>query len=89
VALAPEVKVATGKAGGGYFVEAAIPWKLLGIEPKSGLRLKGDVGLLFGDAAGTQTIARHYWSNQNTNLVNDIPGEADLTPKLWGAFELE
>lgn len=89
VALADTVKVATGEAPGGYFVEAAIPWKLLGFEPKSGLKLKADFGVLFGDTAGTQTIARHYWSNQNTNLVNDVPGEADLTPALWGTIELE
>lgn len=90
VVLAPDVKVATKKLkAGGYLVEATIPWKLLGIVPKSGMKLKGDVGVLFGDTAGTQTIARHYWTNKNTNLVNDVPGEADLTPALWGTFELE
>ncbi len=89
VVLAPEVKVATGRIAGGYFVETAVPWKLLGVQPKSGLKLKGDVGVLYGDAGGRETIARHYWSNQNTNLVNDIPGEAELAPKLWGTFELE
>jgi hypothetical protein len=38
---------------------------------------------------GTETIARHYWANKNTNLVNDVPGEAELTPRLWGTFELD
>jgi hypothetical protein len=89
VVQAAEVKVATGKVPGGFLVEAAIPWELLGIKPVSGLKLAGDVGVLFGNAGGTETIARHYWSNQSTNLVNDVPGEAELTPKLWGSFELE
>lgn len=90
VVFVPEVKLETGKLpGGSYLVEAAIPWKILGIKPSVGLKLLGDVGVLLGDAGGTQTIARHYWSNPNTNLVNDVPGEAELTPKLWGTFELE
>ena len=39
--------------------------------------------------AGTTTIARQYWSNKSTGLVNDVPGEADLSPNLWGTFVLE
>lgn len=89
VVRAPEVKVATSPMNGGYFVEAAIPWKVLGITPQAGLKLRGDVGILFADNGGTQTIARQYWSNKATGLVNDVPGEADLTPQLWGTFVLE
>lgn len=89
VAQVKDVAFQTGPAPGGYFVEAAIPWKVLGIQPKAGLKLKMDVGVLFGDAGGTTTIARQYWSNKATGLVNDIPGEADLTPELWGTLELK
>src|SRR5207249_260781 len=32
VVQAPEVQMATGQIAGGYFVEAAIPWKTLGLE---------------------------------------------------------
>ncbi len=85
----PDVQMATGAINGGYFVEAAIPWKVLGLAPQSGLKLKGDIGVLFADNGGTQTISRQYWSNKATGLVNDVPGEADLTPKLWGEFVLE
>ena len=84
-----DVKLASGPIKGGTFVEAAIPWKDLGIAPQSGLQLKADVGALFGDAGGNTTIARHYWSNGQTNLVNDVPGEADLTPQLWGSWVLQ
>lgn len=88
VVTARAVTLASAPTQGGYIVEASIPWSDLGITPKSGLRLKADVGVLFGDG-GTQTIARQYWSNKATGLVNDVPGEADLEPKAWGTFTLE
>ena len=51
--------------------------------PKSGLRLKGDVGVLFGDG-GKQTVSRQYWINNASGLVNDVPGKADLDSKSLG-----
>jgi hypothetical protein len=84
-----DVQMATSAAPGGYFVEAAVPWSVLGITPAPGLTLKGDVGILFADSGGTTTVSRQYWSNKATGLVNDIPGEAELTPKLWGQFLLK
>ncbi len=89
VIVTTDVKIATSPINGGYFVETAIPWKTIGITPKSGLKLKADIGILYGDAGGTVTVARNYWSNKATNLVNDIPGEGDLQPELWGSFTLE
>ncbi len=89
VAPAPDVRVATAPAPGGYAVEVAIPWKTLGVTPKPGLTLKGDVGILAADNAGVTTVARRYWSNKVTALVSDVPFEADLTPELWGTFTLE
>ena len=88
VVIARSVTLASAPGKGGYIVEASIPWSDLGITPKSGLRLKADVGVLFGDG-GTQTVSRQYWSNKATGLVNDVPGEADLEPKAWGTFTLE
>ena len=89
VVEATQVQMASGPIEGGTFVEAIIPWKTLGIAPRAGLQLKGDLGVLRGDSGGTQTIARHYWSNKATGLVNDVPGEADLTPELWGTLVLK
>ncbi|RYX84494.1 hypothetical protein EON83_09950 [bacterium] len=89
VAVVPQVTMATSPINGGYFVEAAIPWSVLNLAPRAGLKLKGDVGVLFADNGGTQTIARQYWSNKATGLVNDVPGEADLTPNLWGTLTLQ
>jgi hypothetical protein len=84
-----DVQMATAGFDRGYLVEARVPWKRLGVTPAAGLTLRGDLGLLFADHGGTITNARHYWSNQATGLVNDVPGEADLTPRLWGSFTLE
>ena len=83
------VELVSAPLSGGYLVEAVIPWSVLGITPKPGLVLKADVGVLFGDQGGLQTIARQYWSNKATGLVNDVPGEADLAPNLWGTLTLE
>ena len=84
-----DVKVATGPITGGYFVEASVPWSKLGVKPAAGLHLKADFGVLGADNAGTITVSRHYWSNKATNLVNDVPGEADLTPSLWSELILK
>ncbi len=88
VVIAPDVKIASSPIQGGYFVEAAIPWKRIGVVPHPGLKLKADFGVLFADSSGATTIARQYWSNKATGLVNDVPGEADLEADLWGEIEL-
>lgn len=84
-----DVAVAFGKINGGWFAEAQVPWARLGITPAAGQELRADVGVLSADRGGTTTVARTYWSNRATGLVNDIPGEAELTPKLWGTIVLE
>jgi len=92
IAKTADVKIASAGIGGGYLVEAAIPWRLLGVQPQllgNKLKLRGDFGVLYADSGGTTTVARHYWCNQATGLVNDVPGEADLTPNLWGDLQLE
>jgi hypothetical protein len=89
VRVLPEVRLATAPASDGYTVEAQIPWKSLGITSAPGLKLKADVGILFADSGGTLTVSRQYWSNKVTGLVNDVPGEAELTPELWGEWTLQ
>jgi sugar lactone lactonase YvrE len=84
-----EVAVSMRPAAGGFVIEAVVPWQSLGISPGAGLTLRGDVGVLLADTAGNTTIARHYWSNPATGLVNDVPGEAELTPRFWADLTLE
>ena len=84
-----DVEVKAMGTKGGYVVEAAIPWRDLGIDAKPGLVLRGDFGILSADSGGTTTVARQYWANKATGLVNDVPGEAQLTPKRWGTIRLK
>jgi len=69
-------------AGGNY--EFSIPLAPLGLKPAAGATLRGDVGILRGN--GFQTLQRVYWRNKATGLVSDTPGEAELTPELWGRW---
>jgi hypothetical protein len=88
VRLAPEVRAAVTRGNDGYVVEAAIPWRLLGLTPAAGAEGRLDVGVLFGDPTGMQTALRAYWVNRDTNIVADIPSEARLQPANWGSFRL-
>lgn len=73
----------------GYALTADLPLAELGLALSPGQKLRADFGVTFGDAAGTDTNLRSYWSNQNTGLVDDIPGEIMLTPNLWGTVEVK
>ena len=82
-------QIAVNRAGNAYTVDVAVPLADLGLAPAAGKPLRGDFGVIYGDAAGTTNIFRNYWSNQATGLVNDVPGEIMLTPGLWGDITLE
>ena len=64
--------------------EIAVPLEVLNLQPKEGMIIKGDIGILRGD--GKQTVSRVYWSNKATSIVSDVPSEAALTPELWGRW---
>lgn len=67
--------------------QISVPLAVLGLKPKNGMRIKGDIGILRG--SGTQTTQRVYWSNKATAIVSDVPSEAMLTPGVWGTFEFK
>lgn len=77
-------KISVKRGDGRYRVEAAIPLAELGLTMAAGRTLRADFGVLYGDPSGTVTLLRSYWSNQATNLVNDVPGEIMLSPNRWG-----
>lgn len=74
------------RQGGGYRLEASVPLAALGWTPKAGAAYRADLGVIFGDEAGTVNLLRSYWSNQSTGLVNDVPGEIMLEPERWGTL---
>lgn len=80
-----EVVELSADGRGGY--EFSVPLKSLGLVPSPGLTIKADLGILRG-AAGA-TIERLYWHNKGTGLTADLPGEAMLTPALWGEWRFE
>jgi hypothetical protein len=77
------------KLPGGYRVEAALPLAVLGLSTKAGSTLRGDVGFVSSDPQGTSNTARTCWSNQDTNLVSDLPLEAWLYPARWSELRVE
>ncbi|HUW31801.1 MAG TPA: FlgD immunoglobulin-like domain containing protein [Planctomycetota bacterium] len=89
VAKLEGVAVAVLKEKGWYRLEAAIPLDALHCPDPAGKALKADFGVLYGDRDGAMTLLRSYWSNQLTNLVNDVPGEIMLAPGLWGTITFE
>ena len=75
--------------GNRYIVEAVLPLKSIGLSPKPGMKIRGDVGFISSDANGLINTARTYWSNRHTNLVSDEPQESWLYPETWGEFSFE
>ena len=84
----PEAKVAFRTASGGYMCTANVPLKSLGIEYTPGLKLLGDLGVLFSDAGGQSTNSRAYLFCRGT-MTADVAEEARLQPREWGTFLLE
>ena len=67
--------------------ELSVPLETLGLRPRSGLRIRGDVGILRG--RDFQTLHRVYWHNKSAGLVSDLPSEAELRPDLWGTWRFQ
>lgn len=89
--VSAELQLAAGgekdpkKKGEHGLFEMSVPLSILGLKPEAGKSIKGDVGLLRGN--GFQTMQRVYWQNKATGLISDVPGEAMLTPQLWGKLQ--
>ena len=71
----------------GYGAVVALPWKELGFAKLPQGALRGDVGILVGDAEGTRTVARYYYYDQKSQVVSDLPSEAMVDPGQWGTLE--
>jgi hypothetical protein len=74
-----------GNKDGDY--EISVPLAVLGLRPREGMRLRGDIGILRGQKGQTQ--ARVLWANKATGITADIPSEAALEPALWGWLEFK
>jgi len=88
VTMTKKVKINVQVTNDGANITMTIPWSEIGLAPKEGLRFRGDLGIILSNTEANVNIARIYWSNKNTNLVNDIPHEAKLEPGKWGEIIL-
>lgn len=87
-----DTQVAFKLTDSGYTVEARlscdhVELKHLG----SGLRLRGDIGVLWGNEAGLVTERRAYLFNRSpaATIVSDTPSEAEIHPAEWSAWLVE
>ncbi len=87
VRLLASAKLELQRFDWGYRLRAAVPLKEIGLNDPAGKTLRGDFGIIYGDRQGTVNLSRVYWSNKATGLVNDVPGETMLSPKLWGTLK--
>ena len=85
-----DVRIGEGQAVGSYTVTVSVPLADLGLPPAGkSVDLLGDFGAIYGDNEGSMNLLRSYWSNQATGLVNDVPGEITITPRLWGTLKFD
>ena len=80
-------KVGIQSSGNTYTLEASIPLKDLGIDPKETGALHGDVGVIFSDETGSNRSQRLYHYNKKTSITADLTTEATLQPGEWGTIE--
>ncbi len=75
----------------GYVIEVAVPWAALGVTPKSGLALLGDLGVIYGNEGGNKNAIRYMWSDKSpeVSINNDIPSEIRIRPNAWASWILE
>ena len=83
--VSSQVQLASGPGFTGLY-EFSIPLSVLGLHPAPGQIVRGDLGIVRGDIGITKE--RIYWRNKATGLTSDVPGEAMLTPGLWGDWQI-
>jgi len=95
VSRVADAQVAIVDTADGYIVEAVVPLRVMGGQPRGaypglwpGRIIQGDAGIIVADKAGRR-VARIYRFNRQTQIVNDVPTEAALVPSRWGEFEVD
>ncbi|MDR1279963.1 MAG: hypothetical protein LBK99_03985 [Opitutaceae bacterium] len=73
----------------GYTVLLRVPLADLGLDGRNlPEAIAGVAGVIFSDAAGTDRVARLYWHDKQTGMVNDVPTESDIVPSRFGKIRV-
>ncbi|RLT36956.1 MAG: hypothetical protein DWI57_14180 [Chloroflexi bacterium] len=75
-----DAPVAAAPTETGYFLEAAIPWDVLGVKPVVGLRLGAAISVSDNDTPGT---------NVQECMISSAPKREWANPTTWGVLTLE
>lgn len=90
VKLLRDARIETEVAREGYTALVRVPLAALGLEGGSlPAKLKGIAGVIFSDAAGTNRVARLYWHDKATGMVNDVPTESAVEPARFGEIPVK
>jgi len=76
---------------GGFVAVVTVPQELLGLALKPSQEVTLDVGYIFGNKEGNQTMSRAYWMNSGfaASVTMDTPNESRLVPEEWGKATVE
>ncbi|VTT97609.1 nhl repeat containing protein : NHL repeat containing protein OS=Rhodopirellula sallentina SM41 GN=RSSM_02734 PE=4 SV=1 [Gemmataceae bacterium] len=92
VAALPDVQVGVRATKAGYVVEVRLPCDRIDLRDCGpGLRVRGDVGVLWGNEAGLATERRASLFDRGpaAAVLSDTPTEAELHPAEWGVWVFE
>ncbi|MCL4378393.1 MAG: hypothetical protein M1409_08475, partial [Actinobacteria bacterium] len=67
----PQSKIYIKKNKNIYILQAGIPLKFLGIEPKPGFITQGDFAIDFSDSTGSHTALKLYWA-ERSSMMEDL-----------------
>ncbi len=80
----PGAEMAYHIEGGGYVVEASIPWAFFDdFHPTGGQKVAADAAVNFSDTTGTTNSAKVWWHRGSSQIL-DVPSELRFERNLWG-----
>ncbi len=89
--VSDKIGLTYAKQAGTFQATVTIPLSLIGWTPKANEQVKIDFGYLYGNATGTATAVRSYWTNNgfSAGVTNDVPNESKVEPSQWGVATVE
>ena len=92
VRVLDDAKAVFTKTATGYTAEVRLKCDSIALKnAASGLRIRGDVGVLFSNDGGKATQTRAYLTDHSpgASITADVPSIAEIRPREWGEWILE